>query len=68
MSQSDIVWRPDPAAASRTRIARFMQRHGLATLEALHRRSVEDLEWYWDAVGRDLELPGSKPNHRGVVQ
>jgi len=26
MSLSDVVWRPDPAAASKTRIARFMAR------------------------------------------
>jgi acetyl-CoA synthetase len=61
MSGSDIIWRPDPATAARTRIARFMARHGLDTIEALHRRSVEDLEWYWDAVSRDLDWRWSTP-------
>src|SRR5262249_42541699 len=46
MSLSDIIWRPDPAVAERTRIARFMRRHGFPTVDALQRRSVEDLEWY----------------------
>jgi acetyl-CoA synthetase len=59
-----IVWRPEPATAARTRIARFMARHGLPTLEALQRRSVEDLEWYWDAVVRDLGWVWSTPYER----
>jgi acetyl-CoA synthetase len=54
MSLSDVIWRPDPEAAARTRIASFIRRHGLSSLEALQRRSADDLEWYWDAVSRDL--------------
>jgi acetyl-CoA synthetase len=54
MSTDKSIWRPDPAAAARTRIARFMAQHGVATLADLQRRSVEDPEWYWDAVSRDL--------------
>src|SRR5262245_52015390 len=61
MSLSDIVWRPDPAAAARTRIGRFMRRHDLPTVEALQRRSVEDLEWYWNEVSRDLGWRWSTP-------
>src|SRR2546428_51032 len=64
MSVSDVSWQPDPEAASRTRIARFMRRHGLATLEALQRRSVDDIEWYWDAVSRDLGWVWSSPYDR----
>ncbi len=64
MSLSDIIWRPDPAAAARTRIGRFMRRHGLATVEALQRRSVEDLEWYWNEVSRDLGWRWSTPYER----
>src|SRR5207237_10384452 len=54
MDSPAIVWRPDPDTASRTRIARFMQHHGCASLAALQQRSVEDIAWYWDAVSRDL--------------
>ena len=54
MSLDDVVWRPDPAFAARTRIARFMAAQGIDSLATLHRRSVEDPEWYWDAVVRDL--------------
>jgi len=61
MSLSDIIWRPDPAVAERTRIARFMRRHGFTTVDALQRRSVEDLEWYWNEVSRDLGWHWSTP-------
>ena len=57
----EIIWRPDPETAKQTRIARFMAQHGLSSLEALQRRSVEDLEWYWDAVSKDLSWAWSTP-------
>ena len=61
MDESEIIWRPDPEAAARTRIARFMKQHGLASLEALQRRSIAEPEWYWDAVARDLGWAWSAP-------
>src|SRR5215813_10251678 len=64
MSLSDIIWRPEPAVADRTRIARFMRRLGFSTVEALQRRSVEDLEWYWSEVSRDLGWQWSTPFHK----
>jgi acetyl-CoA synthetase len=66
MSKDEIVWHPDPAAAARTNIARFMRQHGLPSLEALQKRSVEDLDWYWDAVQRDLAWRWSTPFSRVV--
>ena len=32
MDVTEIIWRPDPEAAARTRMGRFMRQHGLATL------------------------------------
>jgi acetyl-CoA synthetase len=61
MSADEIIWRPDPGAAARTRIARFMARHDLPSLQALQQRSVEDIEWYWDAVARDLGWAWVRP-------
>jgi acetyl-CoA synthetase len=66
MDSPEIVWRPDPETASRTRIARFMRQHGCASLEALQQRSVADIAWYWDAVARDLGWLWSTP-YRQVV-
>ena len=66
MDSSTIVWRPDPETASRTRIARFMQQHGISSLEALQQRSVEDIAWYWEAVSRDLAWLWYTPYHQVV--
>ncbi len=64
MDVTEIIWRPDPAAAARTRMGRFMAQHGLATLEDLQRRSIAEPEWYWDAVSRDLGLHWFTPYRR----
>jgi acetyl-CoA synthetase len=64
MDATDVIWRPDPETAARTRIARFMKQHGLATVADLQRRSVEDPEWYWDAVSRDLGFHWFTPYRR----
>jgi acetyl-CoA synthetase len=63
-SGSEIIWRPDPATASRSRIARFMAAHGISSLAELQQRSVADPEWYWDAVSRDLGLSWARPYRR----
>jgi acetyl-CoA synthetase len=43
-----------------------MQQHGLPSIEALQRRSVEDMAWYWDAVCHDLEWRWSTPYQQVV--
>jgi acetyl-CoA synthetase len=50
------VWRPDPAAAAGTNVARFAAAHGIEGFDALRRRSIEDPEWFWDAVVAFLEI------------
>src|SRR5438876_8348739 len=61
---SDIVWRPTKEYAERSRIARFMKAQGITTPAELQRRSVADLEWYWDAVVKDLGVRWSTPYTR----
>jgi acetyl-CoA synthetase len=61
---SEIVWRPTPETIERSRIGRFMRAHGIATLAELHRRSIDDVEWYWDAVVRDLGVRWMAPYTR----
>jgi acetyl-CoA synthetase len=60
----EIIWRPTPEVAARARIARFMAAHGVGSLEALHRRSIEDPEWFWDAVVRDIGIEWIAPYRR----
>ena len=45
-SGDDVVWRPSAEDIERSRLRRFMERHGIATLDELNRRSTEDLDWF----------------------
>ncbi len=56
-----VVWRPSSAYLSRSRLLRFMAAQGIATLDELQRRSVNEPEWFWDAVVRDLDLNFFEP-------
>ncbi|MDQ1446493.1 MAG: acetyl-CoA synthetase [Acidimicrobiaceae bacterium] len=56
---SEYVWQPgDPAD---TNVGRFMAEHGVADLAELHRRSVDDPAWFWDAVVQFLGIPFMQP-------
>jgi acetyl-CoA synthetase len=57
----DIAWRPGPAYIERSRLRRFMERHGIASVADLMARSTTDLAWFWDAVVQDLELEWFHP-------
>ncbi|HXH84493.1 MAG TPA: acetate--CoA ligase [Candidatus Tectomicrobia bacterium] len=61
---SEIIWRPTPEVVERARITRFMRAHGIASLDALRSRALDDLEWYWDAVVRDLGVRWTEPYRR----
>jgi acetyl-CoA synthetase len=52
----DVVWKPTPEVIKRSRLQRFIDRHEIASLGELQRRSVDDQEWFWDAVVRDLGI------------
>ncbi len=62
----DVAWRPDPAWAEASNLKRFMDRHGLSSLEDLQRRSTQDIEWFWGAVLDELDIRFYEPYHRVV--
>ena len=49
---------------ARSRLKRFMERHGIGGLEELHRRSVYDIEWFWSAVLEELGVEFYRPYDR----
>jgi acetyl-CoA synthetase len=53
---NDVVWTPTPEYVDRANVTRFMRAHGIGSYDELLERSVSDLEWFWDAVVRDLNL------------
>lgn len=59
-----IIWEPTPAVAQASLLFQFMERNGIASYDELMRRSVEDLEWFWGAVVRDLGISWYRPYER----
>jgi acetyl-CoA synthetase len=57
----EIVWQPTQEYVERSRLKRFMDRHGIANPAELMRRSTQDLEWFWSAVIEDLNIEFYEP-------
>ena len=52
----DVAWRPDPAIAPETRLARFLAATGEPDLERLQARASVDPAWFWASAVDDLAL------------
>jgi len=55
----DVVWRA-PLDGS-TNVERFMAEHGIASFDDLLQRSIDEPEWFWDALVAFLGLPFATP-------
>ena len=66
MADPPVVWRPDPELLSDSNVARFMASAGIPDFPALVARSIDDPEWFWDAVVRFLDIRFSEP-YRAVL-
>ena len=62
----EVIWRPTPEVIERARITRLMRSLGVTTLAELQRRSIDDPEWYWNGVVKDLGLRWLTP-YTGVL-
>ena len=56
-----FAWEPTPDYVEHANVTRLMRAHGIDTIDEMRRRSVEDVEWYWDAVVKDLGLDFTTP-------
>ena len=56
-----IVWQPSKDYVQRSRLKRFMDRHGLVTYEELMARSTSDIAWFWQATFEDLGIEFYEP-------
>jgi acetyl-CoA synthetase len=60
-SDVEIVWRPSADQVDRANVTRLMRTLGIDTFNELMRRSQDDIEWYWDAVVKDLDIEFYEP-------
>jgi acetyl-CoA synthetase len=56
-----ITWRPNEEYLRRSRLRRFMERHGVTSYADLLARANADPAWFWDAVSDDLGLVWQRP-------
>jgi acetyl-CoA synthetase len=61
---NDVVWTPSDEYIERANVTRFMRAHGIRTYEEVVERSQADIEWFWDAVVRDLGIEFLTPYER----
>ncbi len=52
----DVMWEPSPEVISKSRLKRFMDQHGIETFAELLKRADEDIEWFWDAAIKDIDI------------
>jgi acetoacetyl-CoA synthetase len=70
MTEGELLWTPDPAAAADTTVARFMgwlaaeRGRAFASYEELRRWSVTDLDGFWAAVWEFFDVQSSQPYQR----
>jgi acetyl-CoA synthetase len=64
MDPTQIVWRPTAEVIEQSRIGHLLRKLQVPSIEALQKRSVEEPEWYWDAVVRDLGIRWMRPYTR----
>src|SRR4051794_15924899 len=58
---TELAWEPTEEYVARANVTRLMRTHDIASIDDLRRRSVQDVEWYWDAVVKDLGIEFSTP-------
>jgi acetyl-CoA synthetase len=57
----EVAWRPTPELIAQSHLKRFMDRHGIASLDELMRRSTADIAWFWEAVLQELAIQFYSP-------
>jgi acetyl-CoA synthetase len=56
-----IVWKPTSQYVDKSHMRRFMRKHEIRTVDDLIKRSIDDIEWFWDAAAKDLNIEWFKP-------
>jgi len=61
---AEVAWRPTPDYVENANVTRFMRRHGIGSIDEFRRRSVEEMDWFWDAVVQDMGIEFTTPYER----
>ncbi|MBI5859309.1 MAG: AMP-binding protein [Nitrosarchaeum sp.] len=58
---SDFVFTPTEEQVQTSNIYKFMKKYGISTLQDLSHRANQNLEWFWQEIGKDIGLIWDKP-------
>ena len=61
---AEVAWRPTADYIENANVTRFMRKHGIDSIDEFRRRSIEDMEWFWDAVVQDMDIEFTTPYDR----
>jgi acetyl-CoA synthetase len=62
----DVIWEPSSSVVERSRLKRFMDRYGIDTFDELLERADADIEWFWDAAIKDIDVGFYEPYEKVV--
>src|SRR5260370_532480 len=62
----DVIWEPSPDVIAKSRLKRFMDQHGIETFPELLKRADEDIEGFWDAAIKDIDIAFYRHYDRAV--
>lgn len=55
-----FVWLPEKELIEKSNIWNFMQKHKIDTFEELHKKSIDNAEWFWDVLPDILAIEWEK--------
>lgn len=64
LTNQPVVWRPRSAVSNQSRAMQFASSHGITSSSQLARRAIDDPEWFWDAVCKELDIVWTHPYKR----
>ncbi len=56
MRNDEFIWAPSGERVARSNLKRFMDSEHIQSFSELQRRSSIEVEWFWDAVNKDLKI------------
>ena len=60
------LWHPPKELVDNSNVKKFMGKHGIRDYRDLIKRSVEDVEWFWNAAVEELKVEWfEKPQEGG---
>ena len=57
----EIFWTPPRELVQKSNVSDFMKKHEIQNYNELVRRSTSDIEWFWDAVVKELNIEFFRP-------